>query len=149
MWRHVGGEQVKICQGSPGTSVTLSSAGSEIKYFTIKQSYLCFHFLKFSTVPFVCFCFCQCISVSIISFFLPIFLPLRANACIAGPRCHRYPVQAVVPAVGEFGVQPDTLPHLLSVPVLPLHHGGRRRRPQHHRTRVPGSGTQRLTLHAA
>lgn len=97
-------------------------------------------------------CVCQCTSAFFITQFSPpssIFLPHRADASTAGPHGHGYPVQAVVPAVGELGVQPDTLPHLLSVPVLPLHHSGRRRGPQHHRARVPGSGAQRLALHAA
>lgn len=80
--------------------------------------------------------------------FFPMFPP-RADACIAGLHCYRCPAPAVVAAVGEFGVQPDTLPHLLSVPLLPIHHGRRRRRPQHHCARVPGSRTQQLTLHAA
>lgn len=83
-----------------------------------------------------------------INAFFPMFPP-RANACVAGVRCYRCPTPAVVAAVGEFGVQPDTLPHLLSVPLLPIHHGRRRRRPQHHCARVPGSRTQHLTLHAA
>lgn len=107
----------------------------------ILVSFLVFHFLELSeplglSVP---------LSVSS----LCCFVFLRANASAARPRRFRYPVQATFPAVGEFGIQPDTLPYILGIPVLPLHHGRRRRRPQHHSAWVLGSGAQCLTLHTS
>lgn len=82
--------------------------------------------------------------------FVERLLSFRAHACLARPHRHRDPASPAGPPVGAPWLQPDPLPHLLPLPLLPLLHANRGQwREQRHRQRVPVVGSQHVPLHSA